>query len=71
MEDLNLNRNATIAVKKISEKYQKIRRKRKINEPTELIEKTPKKAKVSTGSNKSALLAAKKIRDKYIKLRYR
>ena len=45
MEDLNLIRNAAIAAKKISEKYQKIRRKRKIKEPTELIEKTPKRQK--------------------------
>ena len=57
--DLNLNRNAAIAAKKISEKYRNIRRKRKriTVEPTEEIREQKRDRKL-------VMMAAKKIRQK-------
>ena len=57
--DLNLNRNAAIAAKKISEKYGNIRRKRKriTVEPIEEIREQKRDRKL-------VMMAAKKIRQK-------
>ena len=65
--DVNLNRNAAMAAKKVSEKYKDIRRKRKrvtVLEPVEEI-RDPKRQK---RDRKLVMMAAKKIRDKYKKL---
>ena len=69
--DVNLNRNAAIAAKKISDKYKKIWRKRKRDAPIEPIELLPKRPKTSSGSKKLVMVAAKKISDKYKKLHYK
>ena len=69
--DVNVNRNAAITARKISEKYKKIRRKRKRTISIELpIEKEPKRPKTNN-SKKLVIMAAKKIRDKYKNLCYR
>ena len=69
--DVNLNRNAAIAAKKISNKYKKLTRKRKRYAEIEPIEGPVKKPKKSVGTKKSALMATKKISDKYKNLCYR
>lgn len=69
--DVNLNWNAAIAAKKISNKYKKLTRKRKRYAEIEPIEGPVKKPKTSVGTKKSALMAAKKISDKYKNLCYR
>ena len=69
--DVNLNRNAAITAKKISDKYKKIRKKRKIEIAIELpIEKGQKRIKTSN-LKKLVVMVAKKIRDKYKNLLYR
>ena len=69
--DVNLNRNAAIAAKKISGKAKQIRRKRKRDAPIEPIRGPLKRPKTSAGSKRSAILTAKKISDKYKKLCYK
>lgn len=69
--DVNLNRYAAIAAKKISGKAKQIRRKRKRDAPIEPIRGPLKRPKTSAGSKRSAILAAKKISDKYKKLCYK
>ena len=68
--DDNLNRNATIAAKKISENYRNICRKRKIVTVLEPIEeiKAPERSK---RNRKLIMMAAKKIKDKYKNLCFR
>ena len=69
--DVNLNRNAAITAKRISDKYKKIRKKRKIEIAIELpIEKEQKRIKTSN-LKKLVVMVAKKIRDKYKNLLYR
>ena len=69
--DVNLNWNAAITAKKISDKYKKIRRKIKITIAIELpIEKEQKRPKTSN-LKKLVVMVAKKIRDKYKNLLYR
>ena len=69
--DVNLNRNAAITARKTSEKYKKIRRKRKRTISIELpIEKEPRRPKTNS-SKKLVIMAAKTIRDKYKNLCYR
>ena len=69
--DVNLNRNAAITLKKISDKYKKIRRKRKRARSVEPVEEAPKRPKTNNNSKKLVMMGAKKIRDKYKNLRYR
>ena len=72
IQDLNLNRNAILTTKKISNKYKNIRRKIKraaSPKPIVLEIKKPKTAS-SQSRNKSARIAAKEISDKYKRLRY-
>ena len=69
--NVNLNRNAAITPKKISDKYKKIRRKRKRARSVEPVEEAPKRPKTNNNSKKLVMMGAKKIRDKYKNLRYR
>ena len=73
MSEVNLNRNAAIAAKKISEKYKSIRRKRRLVTAIEPIEeKIPVKGpKRSIKRQKILMEAVKEVRDKYKKLRFR
>ena len=66
---VNLNRSATIAAKKISNKSKNIRRKRKRCVAIGPIEGPVQRSKTSIGSKESTVLAAKKISDKYKKMR--
>ena len=65
-----MNKNAILAAKKISDKYRKIRRKRKRAKTPEPIEGEIKRPKTSSLSSKLAKIAAKKISEKYKRLRY-
>ena len=69
--NVNLNRNAAITPKKISDKYKRIRRKRKRAGSVEPVEEAPKRPKTNNNSKKLVMMGAKKIRDKYKNLRYR
>ena len=69
--NVNLNRNAAITPKKISDKYKKIRRKRKRARLVEPVEEAPKRPKTNNNSKKLVMMGAKKIRDKCKNLRYR
>ena len=63
IQDVNLNRNAILTTKKISDKYRNISRKRKKSarpEPFMFEIKKPKTAS-SQSRNKSGRIAAKKI----------
>ena len=64
-----MNKNAILTAKKISDKYRKIRRKRKRAKTPEPIEGEIKRPKTSL-SSKLAKIAAKKISEKYKRLRY-
>ena len=68
---VSLNRNAAITAKKISDKYKKIRRKRKRAISVEPVEEASKRPKTNNNSKKFVMMAAKKIRDKYKNLHYR
>ena len=56
--------------KKISNKYKKIRRKRKRARSVEPVEELPKRPKTINNSKNLVMMAPKKIRDKYKNLRY-
>ena len=62
IEDVNLNKNAILTAKKISDKYRNIRRKRKRAASPEPIVLEIKKLKTASSQsrNKSAGIAAKK-----------
>lgn len=69
LTDVNLNKNAAIAAKKISDKYKKIRGKRKRDMPIGPVEGLAKRPRTSAGSKKLIMLPAKKVSDTYKKLR--
>ena len=68
--DINLNRNAAIAAKKISEKYKNIRWKRNRVTALEPVEQI-RGSKRQKGDRKLVMMAAKKMRNKDKKLRFR
>ena len=73
MSDVNLNINAAIAAKKISDKYKNIRRKRRLVTVIEPIEEEipvrgPKRSK---RDRKILMDPAKKVQNKYKKIRFR
>ena len=70
LEHPNMNKNAILVAKKISDKYRTIHRKRKMARNPEPIESERKRPKTSSLSSKSARTAAKKISEKYKKLCY-
>ena len=70
LEDPNMNKNAILVAKKISDKYRTICRKRKTARNPEPIESERKRPKTSSLSSKSARTAEKKISEKYKKLCY-
>ena len=66
LKDVTSNKGSIIAAKKISKKYEKIRRKKKKEnvEPSNEVVKKPTLSGDPT-SNKNARIATKKISDKY------
>ena len=68
LADFNLNINAAMATKKISDKYKKILRKRKRDAPIQPIEGLPKRPQTSADSKRLTMLAAIMISDKYKKV---
>ena len=76
VDDLNLddareNKNARIAAKNISDKYRKIRKRKRPKHPTVTFEGFRKPTKKRKRSRKSALITARNISKKYKNLRYR
>ena len=67
MSDVNLNINAAIAAKKISDKYKNICRKRRL---VTVIELTKEEIAV-WGPKKSKMDMVKKVQNKYKKMRFR
>ena len=70
MSDVNLNINAAIAAKKISDKYKNIRRKRRLVTVIEPIkEEIPVQGQ--NRDRKILMEAAKKVQNKYKKMHFR
>lgn len=66
LQDVNMNKNAILTAKKMSNKYRNIRTKRKRKtgpEPIQIEIKRPKRSK-------AVRITAKKIKDKYKRFRY-
>ena len=71
LEDTNMNKNAVLTPKKISDKYRTIRRKRiRAKSPESIVRETKRPKTSFSASDKLTRIAAKKISAKYRKLHY-
>ena len=70
LQDVNMDKNAILTAKKISQKYRNIRKKRREKSP-ELVVVEVKRSKPSSRlRNNSSIIAAKKIKNKYKRFCY-
>ena len=71
LEDTNMNKNAVLTPKKISDKYRTIRRKRiRAKSPESIVRETKRPKTSFSASDKLTRIAVKKISAKYRKLHY-
>ena len=70
LDDVRENKNVRIAAKKISNKYRKIRERKRPKSPTVTFEGFKRPTKKRKRSTKSALITARNISKKYKNLRY-